>query len=274
VIGHLGLGVEDFAALSSLSQTSLTPAHYLPNHTPNATMENGQPKNYSQSSELSLSRILDDETIEHLEHTPLDAPAEGWDEEVTGKQLEDGYCVECEGMPGSPGGSGAPELTCHFDDADQPAQVYCETCTDNFCDVCFAAQHRKGSRKQHKTKPLTVTKTSKAQPATASSNGAPANGHDDEVGLFTHVFRPPVRFISQMDVEDVDSDEELEQATQAKQTLKLEPQPVIGGNVGEWFVERSKHIPMRLTLGERKYLRLLEAALNVSEYVCRPVPAS
>ena len=73
---------------------------------------------------------------------------------------------------------------------------------------------------------------------------------------------------SQMDVEDVDSDEELEQVIQAKQTLELEPQPVIGGNVGEWFVERSKYIPMRLTLGERKYLRLLEAALNVSEYVC------
>lgn len=74
-----------------------------------------------------------------------------------------------------------------------------------------------------------------------------------------------------MDVEDVDSDEELERANlakQAKQMLELEPQPVIGGNVGEWFVERSKYIPMRLTLLERKYLRLLEAALNVSEYVC------
>ena len=74
--------------------------------------------------------------------------------------------------------------------------------------------------------------------------------------------------VLQMDVEGVDSDEELERATQAKRTLELEPQPVIGGNVGEWFVERSKYIPMRLTLMERKYLRLLEAALTVSEYVC------
>ena len=74
--------------------------------------------------------------------------------------------------------------------------------------------------------------------------------------------------LSQLDVEDVDSDEELERASQAKQTLEIVPQPVIGGNVGEWFVERSKYIPMRLTLMERKYLRLLEAALNVSEYVC------
>ena len=74
--------------------------------------------------------------------------------------------------------------------------------------------------------------------------------------------------LSQMDVEGADSDEELERASQAKQTPELEPQPVIGGSVGEWFVERSKYIPMRLTLMERKYLRLLEAALSVSEYVC------
>lgn len=81
-------------------------------------------------------------------------------------------------------------------------------------------------------------------------------------------------FLSQMDAEGVDSDQEPEQADQAKKTLELEPQPVIGGNVGEWFVERSKYIPMRLTLGERKYLRLLEAALNVSEYVCAKITLS
>ena len=43
-------------------------------------------------------------------------------------------------------------------------------------------------------------------------------------------------------------------------------QPIIGSQVGEWFVERAKFIPLRLSLSERKYLRLLEAALTVSEY--------
>ncbi|ORY32449.1 hypothetical protein BCR33DRAFT_684791 [Rhizoclosmatium globosum] len=38
------------------------------------------------------------------------------------------------------------------------------------------------------------------------------------------------------------------------------------GKVGDWYIERAKFIPVRLTLKERKYLRLLEAALNVSEY--------
>ena len=110
----------------------------------------------------------------------------------------------------------------------------------------------------------------KPQVVASSSNGEPTNGNEDEVGPFRHtsppISVPNILSLSQMDVGD-DSDEELERASQAGKTLKLEPQPVIGGNVGEWFVERSKYIPMRLTLPERKYLRLLEAALNVSEYV-------
>lgn len=75
-----------------------------------------------------------------------------------------------------------------------------------------------------------------------------------------------------MDVDDedapADSDDELEQLVsgQAERPLALEVQPTAGSSVGEWFVDRAKYIPLRLTLGERKYLRLLEAALNVSEY--------
>ena len=202
VIGGLGLGLYKIfrrciLVAADLSYPRAPSPKSAPRNRPNTAMENGQPANGSQSPGLSLSRILDDESIEHLEqHKHLDAPAEGWDEEATGTRLEDGYCVECEGMPASPGGFDVPGFTYRLNDADQPAQVYCESCTDNFCDVCFAAQHRKGSRKQHMTKPLTVTTASKPQPATSSSssNGAPANGHDDEVGLFPHAFRFPDRF--------------------------------------------------------------------------------
>ena len=48
--------------------------------------------------------------------------------------------------------------------------------------------------------------------------------------------------------------------------IVLSSQPALGSDPGEWFVERAKYIPLRLTLGERKYLRLLDAALQVSEY--------
>ena len=46
-----------------------------------------------------------------------------------------------------------------------------------------------------------------------------------------------------------------------------QPQP--GESVGDWFVKRAQYIPLRLTLSERKFLRLLEAALQVSEYTDR-----
>lgn len=39
-------------------------------------------------------------------------------------------------------------------------------------------------------------------------------------------------------------------------------QPTIGESVGEWYVERSKYTPLRLTMAERKLLRLLEAAVG------------
>ena len=65
---------------------------------------------------------------------------------------------------------------------DQPAQVFCETCSDNFCEVCFAAQHRKGSRKRHATKPLSGPQEKRAK----TGDGVPpaTNGEtkdEDEV---------------------------------------------------------------------------------------------
>ena len=79
-------------------------------------MENGQPTNGPQEPGLSLSRILDDNSIEQLEnHQSVDAPAGGWDEEATEKSLEDGYCVECEGTLVSLSRSGVLEL------------IYCRT---------------------------------------------------------------------------------------------------------------------------------------------------
>jgi hypothetical protein len=58
---------------------------------------------------------------------------------------------------------------------DQPAQVLCETCSDTYCEVCFAAQHRKGSRKRHAVKPLAGKKEKKQKPSDISHE---ANGAD------------------------------------------------------------------------------------------------
>ena len=74
--------------------------------------------------------------------------------------------------------------------------------------------------------------------------------------------------MSQMDIEDdtqTSSNEVLESSAWLSRDI-LGAQPALGSKVAEWFVERSKFIPLRLTHGERKYLRLLEASLQVSEY--------
>jgi Protein of unknown function (DUF2009) len=64
--------------------------------------------------------------------------------------------------------------------------------------------------------------------------------------------------------EDETPDEESESIMDVPVPISNQPTPE--STVGEWFVDRSKFIPMRLTLSERKYLRLLEAAIHVSEY--------
>ncbi|KAJ2934265.1 hypothetical protein H1R20_g2808, partial [Candolleomyces eurysporus] len=178
---------------------------------------------------FTLENILS----EHHDKIETSSRAEGWDEETADKPVLEGYCIECE---------------------DQPADLICETCADHFCEVCFAAQHRKGSRKTHTTKPI-------SKPADGT-NGADSNAEEqDEDG-------------DKMKVDEEDEDAEGSDADEDWEPVQVTPapssgtrlQPGVGDAVGEWFLERAQYIPLRLTIGERKYLRLLEATLTVSEY--------
>ncbi|KAF8656060.1 hypothetical protein AX16_002796 [Volvariella volvacea WC 439] len=189
--------------------------------------------NGNDNASISLDHILGDNHHE-LEHPGLNGkPVGGWDEEVPDTVARDGYCIECE---------------------DQPAQVVCEGCKDSYCEVCFAAQHRKGTRKSHVARPL-----GKAAPQSAArAHNVPAASDADN--------RPPVAS-QKMDVDsDDETDEEESTTTDANAVPSLSSQPQIGSSVGDWFVERAKYIPLRLTMKERVFLRLLEASLNVSEY--------
>lgn len=74
--------------------------------------------------------------------------------------------------------------------SDQPAQVFCETCSDNFCEVCFAAQHRKGSRKRHATKPLSGPQEKKAKVdgnGAVTQNGHAENGEEVRQSFVSHL---------------------------------------------------------------------------------------
>jgi hypothetical protein len=67
-------------------------------------------------------------------------------------------------------------------DADQPAQLLCEACADIFCEVCFAALHRKGSRKHHTHKRLDFQLDQSAK-STLNGNGC----HKDSVRCFLQI---------------------------------------------------------------------------------------
>ena len=73
-------------------------------------------------------------------------------------------------------------------------------------------------------------------------------------------------------MDDSEDEEEEKKKKKAAATTKLPLSKPVGqqqqgpSETAVYFTERAKYIPLRLDLKERKSLRLLEAALNVSEY--------
>ncbi|KAJ1944514.1 hypothetical protein GGF37_002158 [Kickxella alabastrina] len=149
----------------------------------------------------------------------------------------EGFCVECK---------------------DQQAQVYCEQCQEDFCEVCGGMIHRTGRRKQHVLKSIAAV---------------PQDGATDEAEQNARSAATIAENLAATDAE-MEGDDESSLKHQhdsgalsvsfSAQSGKVETTG--GPSFSDWITERSKFIPLRLTLKERKYLRLLEAALNVSEY--------
>ena len=122
---------------------------------------------------FSLENILDNDH-DKLEHP--DIRPEGWDEEDVDREVAHGYCVECEGACHC--SYPACNLTYAQGSTDQPTQVRCEACADDYCEVCFAAQHRKGSRKTHTSTSLVGREKSQSKPITNGTAHAKLNGND------------------------------------------------------------------------------------------------
>lgn len=123
-----------------------------------------------------------------------------------------------------------PDVDYCIECRDMPTEIYCHDCSENFCKPCFQMIHRNGKRKQHKTE--TVEKQL---------------------------------------VETIEQDI-LEETPQVPTEMKYESMipkdmpDTIEQHIMKGIKRQVKYIPMRLTLDERKLLRLLQAALNVSEY--------
>ncbi|KAI9182965.1 hypothetical protein H9P43_003881 [Blastocladiella emersonii ATCC 22665] len=157
------------------------------------------------------------------------------------------------------------ELAADFDPAlciecqDHPADLVCHGCADDkYCSVCFHAQHRKSpGRLAHKSTPIHGGAAAENGDAAAASAAA-ANGD----AMATD---------SPMDTSSAES------PTAAPAPAAAPAAPVVASpsathnaaEFGAWLTERCQWIPVRMSLPERKLLRLLDAALRVSEYTDR-----
>ncbi|KAI9244581.1 hypothetical protein BDA99DRAFT_448371 [Phascolomyces articulosus] len=126
---------------------------------------------------------------------------------------------------------------------DQEASVFCEQCDEDFCEVCHAMLHRTGNRRKHTAKNLKVR-------ATSDTNGANDNASSKSTTAGS------IKSTSETDEKSQNAAMELDGT-------------VINGSgatFGQWMEKRAQFVPLRLDAHERNLLRLLEAALNVSEY--------
>ncbi|EDQ88877.1 uncharacterized protein MONBRDRAFT_32701 [Monosiga brevicollis MX1] len=116
---------------------------------------------------------------------------------------------------------------------ERPATLECHECQDEYCPQCFQSLHRKGRRAGHsyERKPATVA---------------------------------PRQLVSAAVIHDqaVEGNDQSRKETELDsfQLLQLER------NSPEWFVERAKHIPVRLKHQQRSTLRCVLAALAISSY--------
>lgn len=139
----------------------------------------------------------------------------------------------------------APDKRC-VDCERMPKELFCKDCDENFCRVCFQFAHRGGKRKDHQFIELVKNAAPKGISNiqyNSSKNDNEADDDEEEEGEGDSID------IDESNIRKLDgsvTDNHIEIMKKIKKNIKF--------------------IPLRLTYDERQLLKLLEAALTVSEY--------
>eukprot|EP00041_Stephanoeca_diplocostata_P029650 m.882803 g.882803 ORF g.882803 m.882803 type:complete len:901 (+) comp23598_c0_seq3:82-2784(+) len=139
--------------------------------------------------------------------------------------------------------SDAPPGVC-VECEESPAVVACKQCGDDvYCDMCYTMLHRKGKRVQH-----------------------------TPVGRSTEDIKAAAQLLAEMGKQQ-SSARASSTAIGSSKTAHVNSILGVGSAhkrlSPEWFAERTRFIPIRLDLEQRKRLRLFVASLSVTDYTGR-----
>jgi len=140
---------------------------------------------------------------------------------------------------------------------DQPATVFCKQCKDQYCEVCFGAQHRRGNRFRHEWQDL--KNDSKRKGGSTEQPIPESEMKEDKVKEEKKEEKSLMDMKERKEKEEQDLAALDELAHTKSEWFSEDPTP-------EWFLERAKWIPLRLNEEERNILNILESCLDVSEY--------
>ncbi|CCC71107.1 hypothetical protein NCAS_0G02200 [Naumovozyma castellii] len=186
------------------------------------------------TSKRSLKEILDSEYVDNSdEESEALNVDDGTIDNASDDDSEDvdpSLCVECK---------------------DMKAEIICNDCEERFCVICFEMIHRGGKRRKHEYVKI------QEEP------------HTNENTLTENL---PQTEEEQKKMQDsINEKEEQEGKEDSRNVEKIETNndTSIDDKLLKHIEESANFIPMRLTYDERHLLRLLEAALQVSEYTDR-----